>query len=934
MTTATEQPAIKAPTHLTCNTCNHVRAAGVHPCPKYRIEAEPETVPASSKNAPDVVFRGDELAIHFDQFDLPAYDLFLKAKALPEYRISFDDRDETYTITAPARFAAMLGVERPESGLGDLPLSDFLLDDQRAIVPLALDAKRFAVWSTCGLGKALRADEPVLTPSGWKPIGSLSVGDEVVGSDGRPHNVTGVYSQGIRDLYRVRFTDGVEVVCDGEHLWLVQTQAHRFTSRVGRVLTTLQIIDEGLADGLNRKRHFVPLVCPIENPPADLPIDPYTLGVLIGDGSLKGVPSLTTADPEILDFLILPGEVTAKKVDNQGKRCPSYNLSTPRGQSNPLTDTIRKLGLWGHRAWEKFIPTVYLRGSAEQRRQLLSGLIDTDGSVCDGTIEFVTTSHQLALDVAELVQSLGGVAPIRTKQPVFLYKGELRLGRIAYRLNVKLPSGECPFRLIRKQNAWKPRTNRIVPPRAIKAIEPAGTGEAVCISVDAPDHLFVTRGHVLTHNTVIAFEWARQVVHRTAGRVLIVTMNDIVEVFLAERDKFYPDLPVLRIESQADLVRWCEHGEPGIAITNYEKFNPKGLTGGTINECRHLRGIILDESSRLKGGGDSVQKKVLNASCKGIEYKLSCTATPAPNQTIEFVSQAVFLETVRSENDIIWSHFVRDNKTHRRTVKPNARDGFFKFMATWSIYLKHPKRFGWRLDQPDVPEPTYFNYDLDSTPEQRALARDMLSDAMGGNLIVSRETNAIERVKLAEIARGFLYRGKGRHREIVRVPSAKPPFIADLANREVADGHQVLIWTVFDEEAALIREGLASSSVEVLTGKTKPAERKAILDRFRIGRTQILVSRPSMLGYGQNFQFCTSMIFSGFTDSFEELFQAIRRAVRYGQSQSVRVHFPIVRDLEEETFANLQRKASDYERDTSEMEENYVRAIEALNGVA
>lgn len=433
--------------------------------------------------------------------------------------------------------------------------------------------------------------------------------------------------------------------------------------------------------------------------------------------------------------------------------------------------------------------------------------------------------------------------------------------------------------------------------------------------------------------TLIELEFGRQVQHKSGGRVLIVTLNEIVPQMISEAAKFYPDMNPLRIGSQAEMIAWCRDGSAGIAVTNYEKFNPRNLADGVINEMRLLSGIVLDESSRLKGGGDSKQKKVINASCKGVEYKLSCTATPAPNETIEFASQATFLEKIRTDEDILWTYFVRDNKTHRRTVKPNARAAFFDFMASWSLYLKHPKRFGWRLDLPDTPAPEYHTYELPATAEQLDVRKTVLFDTLGnGLLFFDRETNAIERLKLAQIARGFVYRKAGKGRRVERVDSPKPGFVADLVRSEVAAGHQVLVWTVFDEETAILAELLSGSpfGVGTLIGKTAEGDRITELTRFREGQTRCLLSRPKMLGYGMNFQFCTSMIFSGFSESFEELYQAVRRAVRYGQTESVRVHFPVVTELEGDTFANLNRKAAEHDRATTEMEDSYLRSFSTL----
>jgi hypothetical protein len=433
--------------------------------------------------------------------------------------------------------------------------------------------------------------------------------------------------------------------------------------------------------------------------------------------------------------------------------------------------------------------------------------------------------------------------------------------------------------------------------------------------------------------TPVGLEWARQVTLRVAGgRVLIVTLNEVVGQWIEEAAKWYGDaLPLERLYTRSEMRDWCREGSAGIAVTNYEKFNPDEL-GRVVNECRHLAGVVLDEASRLKSGGGK-QKWALIKSFKGVEYKLTLTATPAPNDFIEYASQAAFLEKMRTDADIIWTYFTRDPKSHRWTIKPHARAAFFEFMASWSVYVNDPKRYGWRAGHPDVPPPVNHVVEIEATPEQREAARAITADSAGQlALFPDEDTNTIQRAKLSQVAKGFVYRGgktdKGG-RAFDRIPSRKAAAVADIVKREAKAGAQVLVWTVFDAESTILGEALAAAKVkgvELLTGKTPKEARPDLIDRFRTGKTRVLVSRARLLGYGMNFQFCTAMVFSGWTDSFEDLYQAVRRAVRYGQTERVRVYFPMVRELEGDTFDNVERKWREFEGAIEEMEENYVRA--------
>ncbi len=454
--------------------------------------------------------------------------------------------------------------------------------------------------------------------------------------------------------------------------------------------------------------------------------------------------------------------------------------------------------------------------------------------------------------------------------------------------------------------------------------------------------------------TLIEFEFARHVIHRTGGRVLIVTMNDLVDQFIEMAAEFYGEsLPLTKLTSQKHMREWCQGTGPGLAIVNYEKFNPEDGSNDkqVISEVRHLAGLILDESSRLKTGGGK-QKWAIIKSGKGIEYKLSCTATPAPNDTMEFASQASFLERMRSEGEIIWTYFHRDKKTHRWTVKKHAREGFFKFMASWSIYVRDPRKYGWRKDHAPVPEPITTITEIEATPEQLAAMRALQRDATGQMRMFEKDnTNAIERVKLSEVAKGFRYHEKLPTEPVIPadavtlkrkgieyrrwteyIPSRKPAVVAAMAAKELAEGRQVLIWTEFDAETRLIAHELKLLGIEpdVLTGSTPKKLRPGILDRFRNGGSQLLIGRSKMIGYGQNFQRCKSMIFSGWSDSFEAFYQSVRRAVRHGQTDQVRVLIPVIRELEGDQLDNVFLKEAKHSAAVDEMERNYIGAMKGL----
>lgn len=426
--------------------------------------------------------------------------------------------------------------------------------------------------------------------------------------------------------------------------------------------------------------------------------------------------------------------------------------------------------------------------------------------------------------------------------------------------------------------------------------------------------------------TFMFLEWARQVEHLAGGSVLILSPKNIIPQTLDEDRKFYGDrLPIRRLETRAGLVAWLAQRlteQPQIAITNYEK-----MIDGILPELRNLAGLVCDESSILKSGGGEIKWNLIK-SAKGIEYKLSCTATPAPNEVMEYASQAAFLEKLRTEGEILWTFFSRDKHNNWR-IKPHAREGFYRFMASWSIYLRNPASYGWADNLSAIPAPQFFEHAIEPTPEQRVEAQGLFA-RVGAGLFGEKRMGVRERSKLSQLAKGFVYETEKRVR---RVPSGKPAAVARIIREEAAAGRQVLVWTVFDEESRILSETLgqnssASTLHNVLCGETKEAERLAILEDFRAGRTRILISKASLLGFGMNFQFCGAMVFSGWDDSYERFYQAIRRAYRYGQTESLRIHVPFVPELEGMILENVLRKKASFEADAAEQEKHYRAALQ------
>ena len=380
-----------------------------------------------------------------------------------------------------------------------------LFAHQKSGVYAILKQKRIMLCDEMGLGKAQDLDAKLLTPEGYIRMGDIKVGDSVINSYGKPTEVVGVFPQGVRDIYKISFSDGTSTTCDEEHLWTVQSANDRFRNKNPfRTKSLKELNSLPIRYYQGNAKWYIPIVKPIEFSKKELLVEPYLLGLLLGDGGLtsKGI-RFTSADEEILNFIkdnISP--LTLKKRSRY-----DYSLSKGRNGkiTNHLVDKLKILGLMGLGSSEKFIPKQYLFSSIEDRLALLRGLMDTDGTVGgeDGHIEFNSTSKALTEGIIFIVQSLGGTASKKERYTSFTYKGEKKRGKLSSRVSIVLNNEFNPFRLERKASIVKPRI-KYFPYRTIMKIEYVGKKEAQCIKVASEDAMYLTNDCIVTHNTTTA----------------------------------------------------------------------------------------------------------------------------------------------------------------------------------------------------------------------------------------------------------------------------------------------------------------------------------------------------------------------------------------------------------------------------------------------
>ena len=420
-----------------------------------------------------------------------------------------------------------------------------------------------------GVGKAQPLSSKILTPNGWVKMGNIKIDDLVIGSDGKSQKVLGVYPQGKRPIYKIDFNDGTSTYCDKEHLWSVNSRNNRSANTTinvnGKIkhikvpnlsyspLTTNEIIKNyKISSGLNYR---IPIIKPVEFENRILPINPYLLGVLIGDGGLtqNGI-RLTSIDNEIINNIkiIIKNDfssLTLKQISNT----ISYGITGKAGIKNNLYSILKSLEI-NVLSSEKFIPEHYKYSSINDRILLLQGLLDTDGYASKtGCIQFTSSSKQLANDVRELVLSLGGFCSVKEKMPKYKYLGENKKCKLSHILTISFSNNEIkPFLLKRKQDRVVYR-NKYSNNKYISLITYSHEEDAQCIYVENDDHLYVTDDYILTHNTTTLTKIANTA-YDDGKKVLQIIFEDTEDQVRRKHFTIWSGIPLSKIDDNVDKV--------------------------------------------------------------------------------------------------------------------------------------------------------------------------------------------------------------------------------------------------------------------------------------------------------------------------------------------------------------------------------------------
>lgn len=772
---------------------------------------------------------------------------------------------------------------------------------QDEITDFQLSVPRCHIWAGMGMGKQQPVSEPVLTPEGWRPIGSITQGDRVMSVHGTPTEVTGVYPQGIHDVYEVRFNDGSYTRAGLEHLWAVATPRDRGDYKIK---TTDDLINEGLTDGAGNRKWSIPLTAPVQHSTKELTVDPYLLGVILGDGYVPENGSVAiTSDTEILD-----------QWEGYVGEHPSEGIATRHLRG--LRGAMRDMGLNGKRSWEKHVPGDYMVGDVHQRLGLLQGLLDTDGyPIPTGGVEFSSTSEKLADAVRELAESLGGVA---RKSAGRFTRYQNGTGRESWRVNVKLPAEFIPFRLSRKACGWVPPT-KYPPMRAISSVSLAGREESVCISVACPSKLYLTRGHIVTHNTVSSLTYVdRLIMQGMSNPTLVLAPLLVAKTSWPDECEKWEHLRHMSVTpvvgNEADRMRALRSNAEVFSI-NYD--NLEWLVN-YFGDRWPFELVIADEVTRLKGfrtrQGTRRAKALAQVAHTKVKRFCGLTGTPVPNGVKDLWATVWFIDAGkrlgRSYSAFTKRWFAKGYDGFSITPHEHSQEEIQGRLKGVCLTVDSKDWF-------DLKEPIVTDRMVDLPPKARKLYDEM--EKLFFFEIEKHQVEAFHAAtrsqKLLQLSNGAVYvdplvesDDDPRARMFKEVHRVKIEALDSICTE--ANGMPVLVAYNFKSDLARLQK--AFPKAEVLTSKNGVETMK----RWNEGKIPMLLVHPKSAAHGLNLQYGGNiMVYYSIDWNLEERLQVLERIGPVRQAQAglnrpVFVYNIVARDtIDELVLARVSSKA-------------------------
>jgi hypothetical protein len=763
-----------------------------------------------------------------------------------------------------------------------------------------------------GTGKCQDLDSLLLTPFGWIRMGDAQVGFPIMGADGKTYTITGVYPQGMKDAYQVEFGDGTRTICCLDHLWRVRRMNGHGSSRPvpqWETKTLAQIMAAGITKRARALAVWqVPMPAAMDWPALNPVISPYAVGALLGDGGLTGNSvMLSTPDHKkaIAERVLagLPEGIVAAYSQPVGQ-CGRTAFVSPDARSTGNRDhvlwrALEAIGMRGVLSKDRRIPAAHLWGSISERQALLQGLMDTDGSTRSGRTMFCTTSRGLADDVADLVRSLGGMAILRG-QPRNDGKPTV------FEVNVRMGDW-CPFSLPYHMSRWRPNRAPNLPRKTLKSVTKLdGQRPMQCISVSAPDQLYVTDGYIVTHNTASAIE----AMHRRwdkFGAILcpaIATSNWVREFALSGSP-----LNVVDAKRHPKKVR-----DADVLVISQDSIRTPAMQALVYD--RPLDTLIVDEAH---GFADPLSQRTAAAYSQRLlaEKVMLLTGTPTPRHAAQLWTHVKRTAPQRLD-DMTYDQFadryckvvvkrVGNKRQAERVImgnKPAMMDDLRERLSGW--WLRQRKEDVLK----NLPPKTYMEIDLLPSRADLKAMQDEIEPEIFEAIEFAVQIGDVRGLSMMSDQVSTLRRLLAKAKVAPAVE-----YVTGLAESS-SEALPISIWGWHTEPLHMMKAQLLAKgyTVGLIDGGTGQAERERIIDGFQAGEIDFFIGQIMAAGISVTLTRGWRAVFleESFNPSNNE--QAADRHHRIGQLNHVQVdRLILVGTIDEAVAAICARRESDFE---------------------
>lgn len=698
---------------------------------------------------------------------------------------------------------------------------DYQLDG----IQFGLNHDKCLILDQPGLGKAVSLDTKVCTPNGFKEMRYIQKGDFVISNTGEPTRVMHTYYHPDLTMYRITFSDDTVVDCCEDHLW----ELH---SKEGiRVKPTSWLLEKNHLGNSRRYINFwIPQTQPVNFKPQKLPLHPYVLGVLLGDGSIScGSINIRNADKEVIARV--NDKLFGDYYCRQHRDFITYTITSDTmvcQRGSQIKKVIKDLGLYGTKSQTKFIPEIYLYNDVESRLELLRGLLDTDGYAGkENCLQYYTSSERLCSDVIFLAESLGIICHVNSKIPRLNGKAHSR----SYSITLRCVNPQNLITLPRKKARLS--TRKFKPRRRIKNIEKIKNAPGKCITVDSPTSLYLLDRFIVTHNTMQCIYIAQERYNKgEIEHCLVVCGLNTLKFNWKKEIEQHSDLSVRilgqRINTKGKLVvdgvdtrlqQLKEPIEEFFVITNIETLRDDRILKELNKGVNKFDMIVADEIHKMNNISSAQGKNFSKLKSK---YKIGLTGTFLVNSPLDAYMALKWIDVDRSTaSNFKYFYSVYGGRFNNELIGYKNLEILKDQLSDVSI--RRTK------DILDLPEKSYIHELLEMDDKQSKFYNNIVEGIIDEVDKVNIDKNNV----LALTTRLRQSTSDPSILTTENIKSAKLLRAKELVQEIISQGEKVIVYTTFKQPLYTLAEELKKYKPLVCTGDTEEEEVWNSVDKFQ-----------------------------------------------------------------------------------------------------